>query len=284
MLIFKESGRLGNQIFQYAALKSICNEKELLLMLGFEDLQSLFDGIDAKIVNSANSISERAIYSKLYYPLIDIVSKKGLISRIYEDNLSDSYTLVQKKGVIESIKFVQESFFQNEYSFREEVIKSLVFKNNLVTRAKDLVDTVAASKTCIFVHIRRGDYLSWPTQENPAVLPISYYKKCIDIIYSKISNPFFIFTSDDIFYVKDIFEYVDCAYISRSSSIEDFVLMSHCHGGILSASSFSWWAAYFSNLQNIDSIFLAPNYWGGHRVRSWYPPHVKSSFLQYVGV
>jgi hypothetical protein len=194
------------------------------------------------------------------------------------------YDLVQTKGAIESLKFVKESYFQNENLFCQEIINNLVFKNTLLADKKSIVSIIPSSKIPLFVHVRRSDYLSWPSKDNPAVLPASYYKKCIELIRSKISNPFFIFTSDDPFYVEDIFGDVDSSYISRSSSIEDFVLMSHCHGGILSASSFSWWAAYFSNLRNIDSTFLAPNHWGGHRLRSWYPPHVKSSFLQYVDV
>jgi hypothetical protein len=63
MLIFKESGRLGNQIFQYAALRSLCEEKEKLFLLGFNDLKLTFNGIDAKIININNSRLYREICS-----------------------------------------------------------------------------------------------------------------------------------------------------------------------------------------------------------------------------
>ena len=115
----------------------------------------------------------------------------------------------------------------------------------------------------IFIHIRRGDYVKWPSREKPAVLPASYYHKCIDLIRSKISNPFFIFMSDDPCYVEDIFGDVKNSFISKFSLNEDFAIMTQCRGGILSASSFSWWAAYFSNLQHPHSHFLGPKYWAG---------------------
>ena len=49
MIISKGSGRLGNQLFQYAALRTLCEQNEkLVLLLGFDDLQKAFDGINAK--------------------------------------------------------------------------------------------------------------------------------------------------------------------------------------------------------------------------------------------
>jgi hypothetical protein len=159
-----------------------------------------------------------------------------------------------------------------------------LFKDSLLGKTKSLLDTISPLNIKIFIHIRRGDYLFWPDKDHPAVLPASYYKKCIDIIYSKVLNPFFIFTSDDPFYVADVFGGFENSYISRQSNIEDFILMSHCDGGILSASSFSWWAAYFARLRHPNGIFLAPKYWGGHSISSWYPPSIESTFLNFVNV
>ena len=53
MLFFEEDGRLGNQIFQYVALMSMCLERESVILLEFRDLQLLFDGLKAKIINQA---------------------------------------------------------------------------------------------------------------------------------------------------------------------------------------------------------------------------------------
>jgi hypothetical protein len=283
MLIFQESGRLGNQLFQYAALKTLCQSDEKLLLFGFNELELTFDGIDAKIINGNSPRYERRLYYRGYSSL-DWLSHKGLITRISERYQLDKYELTQKKGLFNSIRFVEKAYFQKESLFNREVVKNLVFKDSILGDTKYLLDTIAPSNIKIFIHIRRGDYLFWPSKNNPALLPASYYKKCIDIIRSKISDPFFIFTSDDPFYVEDIFSDLKNSYISRQSSIEDFALMSYCHGGILSASSFSWWAAYFAHLNHPNGIFLAPKYWGGHPVKSWYPPNIESNFLIYIDV
>lgn len=281
MLIFQEAGRLGNQIFQYVALRSLCKENESLLLLGFNELVSVFDGINAKIINVHSPRLERGLYSR-FYPYLDYLSRKGIISRISENDQLNRYELVQTKGFWSAIKFVEQSFFQKETLLCQKSLANLLFKDSLLDNTQYLLDTISPLNTKIFIHIRRGDYLFWPNKDNPAVLPASYYKKCIDIICSKVPNPFFIFTSDDPFYVADVFGDLENSYISRRSSIEDFTLMSHCQGGILSASSFSWWAAYFARLNYPNGIFIAPKYWGGHSVDSWFPPNIQSEFMIYI--
>jgi hypothetical protein len=60
--------------------------------------------------------------------------------------------------------------------------------------------------------------------------------------------------------------------ISENCQYVDLALMKQCSMGILSASSFAWWGAWFSfqNEKNYN-IYIAPKYWGGHRTRHWYP-------------
>lgn len=283
MFIFNESGRLGNQLFQYTALKSLCQQNDKLILLGFQELQATFDGIDAKIINASTSKLKKSLCYRLY-PHLDWLSNQRLISCLSENDQLDYYKIIEEKGFFDSIKLVKTAYFQSEDLLCEKTIKNLVFKESIVSSTKHLLNTISLSNTNIFVHVRRGDYLSWPTKDSSAVLPASYYKRCIDIMCSKVPNPFFIIVSDDPFYVEDIFGDLENSYISKAPSIEDFVLMSHCQGGILSASTFSWWAAYFSHLRYSNSTFLAPKYWVGHRSKSWYPPFIESNFLKYIDV
>jgi hypothetical protein len=60
--------------------------------------------------------------------------------------------------------------------------------------------------------------------------------------------------------------------------------MCECDGGILSPSSFAWWASYFIKNKNKNSFFLAPKYWIGHRKKNWHPEFIQSSFLEYEEV
>ena len=278
MLFFRENGRLGNQIFQYAALRTLCAEKEKLVLLGFEELQTTFDGIDAQIINSRSSKAERY----LHYRLFSFMSQNVLFTRIQESEDSTRPTIKHHSGLFKKVKIIEEAFFQNETLFRADVINSLVVNSTLLERAKYLLREVVREAVPVFVHIRRGDYVTWPDRNNPAILSSEYYRRCMDIVRAKIPSAFFIFTSDDRFYVEEVFGDTENSYISQGDSSEDFALMTLCHSGVLSASSFSWWAAYLSSQKNEKSIFLAPKYWAGHRRKSWNPKFIQSSFLEYV--
>jgi hypothetical protein len=281
MIIFRESGRLGNQIFQYAALRTLCQEGENLVLLGFEDLQAVFNGVNARVINQNSSRAERSFYHRVY-KYLDSLSRKNIVTRVHESSTSsEEPEIVYGSALLNRIKFVDQSYFQYESSFNKEVISRLSIKKDLLVFAEEFLNTFHPS-TPIFVHVRRGDYLNWPNSQEPAILSATYYRNCLDIIQATVPNPFFVFMSNDPYYVKDIFGELKNSFISRFSGFEDFVIMTQCQGGILSASSFSWWAAYFANLQHPDSTFLAPRYWAGHRSGTWFPPFIQSSFLNYV--
>lgn len=280
MLIFEESGRLGNQLFQYAALKTICQQNEKLILLGFEALQSAFNGVEAKIINSYSLKRERSFYYRLY-SYADLLSERKIFARIKESKILPK--LDWGSSWLNQIKFIEKSYFQSQLFFQPQIVKTLSLKPELLAAAKQQLSLLAQKRTPVFVHIRRGDYLIWPDRANPAILPASYYHRSIEIIQSKVFQPFFIFTSDDPFYVKDVFSNLENAYVSQGSALEDFALMTQCKGGILSASSFSWWAAYFAEQAKSD-LFLAPKYWAGHRRKTWYPVFIESDFLTYIDV
>jgi len=281
MFIFKEHGRLGNQIFQYSALRTLCKQNEKLILLGFEDLQATFDNVDAKLVNSNSTRADFFLYRQAYIAL-NLLAKNRIVNSVSESKPGIKKGILYTPGMLKSINFVEESYFQWEYSFSPSAISSLSLKLSLEQFAKKLISEVSGSSPCFFVHIRRGDYTHWPSSEHPAVLPLKYYRYCINLVRDSIPDAFMIFVSDDPFYVEDFFGDMKNAYISRHSSLKDFALITQCCGGILSASSFSWWGAYLSHRKNFRRCFLAPEHWLRHRAHSWDPPAIKSSFLTYV--
>lgn len=282
-LIFKNYGQFGNQIFQYAALKKLAKNSNNVICYGFEDFHQAFENIDVRMINSSTPNNLILIYNILY-KIANYLSQKKVVSRVGELKKIDETELIESKGFFKNFAFVDKSYFQSEKYFNSSDIKHLSLKSGLREYASDQVRSLCGDNVPIFVHIRRQDYVKWPTRENPAILPAAYYEKCINIIKKHVANPFFFLTSDDTYYARDIFTDLKNSYISSGSSLEDFALMTQCHGGILSASSFAWWAAYFAKLNHNQSFFLAPKYWGGCRMQRWYPASVKSSFLNYIEI
>ncbi|MCX2716493.1 alpha-1,2-fucosyltransferase [Helicobacter sp. MIT 21-1697] len=115
------------------------------------------------------------------------------------------------------------------------------------------------AQNSVFIHIRRGDYCTHSWQ-----VDLSYYKKAVATIASKINNPqFFLFCADREF-ARNLdlgYPFVDMTTenITADNHYEDLTLMAHCQHGIVANSTYSWWAAYL--ISNPQKIIIAPTPW-----------------------
>jgi hypothetical protein len=282
MLIFLESGRLGNQIFQYAALRSIASEKERLILIGFEDFKQTLEGFDAIFICTRKSFLFKFL-TRYRIQIEKVIKRQSLFGLVYENQDKDKLSIVKKRGLI-NINYTLMSFFQSQNSFDPKIIENISINSKLVYRANRIINNFDISKKKVFVHIRRGDYITYPTAQFPAILPAEWYMNCINKMNILLDNPFYIFVSDDTQYVNENFGHLQNKYVSEANSSQDFALMSECDGAILSPSSFAWWASYFIKQKNDDSIFIAPKYWIGHRRKNWHPEFIQTTFLEYEEV
>lgn len=99
----------------------------------------------------------------------------------------------------------------------------------------------------VFIHIRRGDYLSPQYMEIfKNTCPLSYYFQAIADLKSNAKNLHFFFFSDDINWVKDNLFMENACYIDWNigeNSPLDMFLMSQCKYAIIANSTFSYWGA-----------------------------------------
>ena len=262
MIISYESGRLGNQLFQYFGLKKLSgNEK--IFFVGMNSLVSTFDNIN---INKNFTIIEKIIQIFGKKRLKYISKKFRIISYAEENIIENECRYFVKRGLISSVVYFDTAYFQSETMIEEEIVSSIRIKSNLLKRADDIFKKLPADRAeTFFVHIRRGDYVKWPVG-SPAILPLAWYHEQMDQIRVNFRKPFFILVSDDKPYAEKMFGNLADVYVSHESEGVEFALMTKCPGGgILSASSFSWWAAYFVRQANRDAAFIAPLYWAGHR-------------------
>lgn len=281
MIIFKEWGWLGNQIFQYCALRSVMGQREILILSGFTQLDELFDHVDAVFVNKHSPRIKRSLL-KRWVRFIEKASEKNIVSTWEEDK---NQILHKTNALIPQIAYIHKAFFQYEGSFATEVFSSLKIKENyLLQAALILKEKIPKGRDPFFIHLRRGDYLTWPTKTSPAVLPDSYYLQCMQAIRTRHPRAVFMIMTDDKDYAKKLMKKYDDVYVSDEHYTIDFALMSMCKGGILSASTFSWWCAFQIYQRDPDATLFAPQYWVGHRKNVWYPKNMNFSFLEYVEV
>ena len=286
MIIFLGNGRLGNQLFQYSFLqKEFPGER--VILIGFDEVAELCEMRNTLVI-------PQKYFGKIAYRFFkDVIALLGisrLISSIQEDSISPEFTLIKKYGIFSKIILIRNSFFQNK-KFTNDLPLNIGIKNKHQERAEFLIDQIAnahPNKELVFIHIRRGDYVQWPSLEYPAVLSAKWVFEAISYFKNKLTAPIFLVFTDDKPYALDVFFGKEDIIIMKSeNAATDLVLMSLCNFGILSASTFSWWAANLSRRRLGGAIkydFIGPKYWVGHSQGQWFPPNFYSQWVTYLPV
>lgn len=117
--------------------------------------------------------------------------------------------------------------------------------------------------TTVAIHIRRGDYLK--LSKTHYIQSIDYYNTAKKVMEEKLGfRPLYLYFSDDKEWVRDnfILEATDTIIDDLDKDYEEFAVMQKCNHFIIANSSFSWWAAWLSNL---DGIIIAPLQWFGSK-------------------
>lgn len=116
------------------------------------------------------------------------------------------------------------------------------------------------STNSVSIHFRRGDY-NLPTFHG--MLPMDYYKKAIDYVAGKITQPVFYIFSDEPDWVRQNMsfdfptEVID--FNGDDQNYFDIELMKHCKHNIIANSGFSWWPAWLNGNEN--RLVVAPAKW-----------------------
>ncbi len=269
-------GGLGNQMFQYAAGRSLALrlQDELKLDLSFLN-QKITDvkitrrefeldgfNLDVKIVTDQEVFSFlkweiNFFYKRLKRVLPFVTSKKVFRENQYQFNETFFF---QKKNCLLIGYWQSEKYFARNV---EQIRKDFGFidKPNLVLKE---IEKEITSCNSVSMHIRRGDYMANPeTAKYHPVCSIEYYKDAAELIAQKIPSPVFYVFSDDIKWAKENirlnFEIRFIAPYVGKKDIDDMRLISLCKHNIIANSSFSWWGAWLS--RNENKTVIAPLKW-----------------------
>jgi hypothetical protein len=281
MILHLENGRLGNQLFQYIGLKKYF-PKHRILNIGCENLQQSFDKVEITF------LSMKKIYKSVFTLLkllIIFLTKIRFLGKIYEETNSENFKINTKRGILWKVFVCFDCYFQHkdviETIIDYPILKTQTHKKGLNWLNEKKIDP--KKDIIVFVHIRRGDYLNYPSREFPAVLDLNWYNRAMSLIRENLHNPVFILMGDDQQYLKDFFKETNSIFISNNDSKIDLSIMSFCCAGILSASSFAWWGAYYAKTSNQNNnYFIAPKYWVGYRKKEWFPKNFHSKWITYL--
>jgi hypothetical protein len=264
-------GRLGNQLFQYAALRGIAEKNNFVCKI--PDFSSYrWHGQDC-LLNNFNLKAEILTPTDKFNIIGRSVEEKDYNK--FDESFFDLPKHINIKGFFQFTKYFEhcEEIIREEFTPKNKFLEKA--KENLHKHKKDGYEIVS-------IHVRRGDMMEVMQREtgihpNSVLGPTNifddqtifgnYLNKSMKLFKDR-EVKYYIFsggsrTGDDtadIQYIKKVFR-GDQFIISESNDpMEDFATIMLCdHNITCHQSSFGWWAAYLNN--NKDKIVTSPEHY-----------------------
>jgi hypothetical protein len=281
MMLAVNNGRLGNQLFQSLGINHHFPEQRRILF-GFRDLARLSDPESrggARLV----PLPKHALMLVSY--LLRWLARWRVIGRVVEIHDGLRWKLEVRSGLVPNVFAVIDAYFQHADAMRGvEPPECLRIRAEHLEAARRWMQThVPSERTPVFVQVRRGDYLHWPSVDAPAVLELDWYRRAMALLELDVRQPMYIVLTDDAQYAQAAFGEDPRFVISGQSAQFDLAVMALCHAGIMSASSLAAWGALFAKQTRSQAApFIAPKYWIGHRVGVWKPSGFRFDWITYT--
>lgn len=265
MVIVDVFAGLGNQLFMYAAAKSLAQHHGTCVKL---DIRGNWNpwrkfglhhfNTDIKLASAEEIASVRPSLIRRLASRLGVPDRQNRASYYREPHFhfdphffktpSDCYL----HGYFQSCRY----FESIEKILRQEFVIQPRFIQHLNEKATEL-----GSGNSVAVHIRRGDYVG---DRQYWVLDKHYYVSAVSFLRSRIKNLRIYYFSDDPRWVREHMTGSDLSgeIISgqcTKSNIEDLFLMSRCTHNIIANSTFSWWGAWLNEHPNRQVV--APKRW-----------------------
>lgn len=235
------NGRLGNQLFQIAALIGIARK----------------NNVPYKLPQWAY-----AKYFPNYKPTLSTKEQTAALNtwdQFNEANFAHNDITIDVALDINLNGYFQcEKYFYDKEEIKRLFIfdfKQLPFEVESFSNDKEYLSNACA------IHIRRGDYVDHPHYYNA---PLSYYRAAIGHILSKNEDVHFLVFSDDIKWCRDALKEIPSGkkpfnFFADTPEIVDLATITMCKHFICANSSFSWWGAWLGEKEG--SIVIFPNRW-----------------------
>jgi Glycosyl transferase family 11 len=225
------TGGLGNRLFQLATAHQYAKKYHKTLVLARDRIQHC----------AHSSIKyEDELFTKL--PVVDHFPHNAVEIEEKEADFSTCRDLPDFPGQHVLLRGYFQSPGYIDVDFGEDCLLETFYKPPIQRRQT------------AFLHVRRGDYVN---NKFHYVNLTGYYLEAMRRHYSNFLTKRIIVCSNDIEWCKRQWFFSSCEFFS-GNEIQTLELMVSCEkGGICSNSTFSWWAAWFSQSRNN----FIPNVW-----------------------
>lgn len=274
MLVSNIIGGLGNQMFQYAAGRTLSLRLGVQLKLDTRDFSGyqLHQGFELNRLFNCNAeiATEIDLAKTLGWQKMKLAQRflrKPQLKQFRHEN----YVVEPHFNYWSDISQLKDNIYLDGYwqseqyfiEFTDKIRTEFTFKLPLSLKNNE-ISTHISQVNAVSLHVRRGDYANIPkTIATHGLCSLDYYRAAIDYVSAHVVQPHFFIFSDDIAWVKANLNIGSSAFFidhnTNQESYNDMRLMSLCKHNIIANSSFSWWGAWLN--QNAEKIVIAPRQW-----------------------
>ncbi len=280
MIVLFLEGGLGNQLFQYAAARTLSKLRENDDIIidtdfykGFGDRRYELNKFKFSGIRIASEKDKQKMKYRIAQKKIDAYKQRITLSSGDDNrNLNNFYKSILAKqgiyicgGTVIGDTRLPLNLIKRKDIFLYGYFQHPRFRQNIQVKLKNVsVDMKLWEKDIIYgehicVHIRLGDYVN---NDDYEVCTKEYYYSAIEYIAGIVKNPVFHIFSDDIEAIKREFRFAyPVVYENEKIASKCLVKMSLCKHFVISNSTFSWWAQRLS--KNKNKIVVAPGKWYG---------------------
>ena len=280
------TGRLGNQLFQYAMardLKKKYGGNIILNTYEFDKYGPLWEKKHGKFkydmqnftANEKVKLESAPLpwYADFRNPITRVI-KKIFPRLLFNFGIKKGLLLWQRDDYIEipqidrCRRIILNGWWQDVRYFEnvEEELKEEIQPTTAPNKNNQDLYRLIQNEESVCVSVRAGNYLLDGIREQFYVCNPEYFLESVRVIKKKVNSPVFIVFSDDLEWVKSNINFEEhfpdtrFYYESGNDTVEEKIrLMSSCKHFIISNSTFSWWAQFLS--RNNKKKVVAPENW-----------------------
>jgi len=280
VVVFFESGRLGNQLLQFVVLRQAF-PRQRLVFFGLRSLErAVVPGERVSFVPQTGAMAKPAAFIRW---LLLGLARSRLVGEARELRDGTRPRLSVRRGLL-PVTLMHPAHFQHA-TFERIIAPTFALRTSMQARARAWLHSRTGGAHALFVHLRRGDYLSFPSPDAPAVVDDDWLLAALADLRRERPGMPVVLCSDDMRYASALLASEPGVVPCDLDEVDTLAVMSACEGGVLSASSFSWWAAFLARRrlagEGREGRFIAPRYWVGHRQGRWYPEGFEFSWIEY---
>lgn len=241
-VIYYLDGGLGNQLFQLMHINEIKKRNEVDLNVSLCFLKKRKVSVEKKVLDflERNKIQiEKSKNAKWHFYIFKILRRIHVTNFFY---FQTEETIVNRKK-----KFISGIYQDVDYNYVKKMCP---------------LEKEGSNRNDCFIHIRGGDYLTNKNKKIYSILDYEYYKKSILFFNKNFGiKEFRIYTNDNshALSITNSIPGFKYEFSKNKNAIEDFEDMSSCRYGIISNSTFAFWASMNGTVE--EKVIIAPNKW-----------------------